>query len=104
MPGVFDGRRVNPAVREALKNAIIELERGRVRCGTLDGEFGVYKDGGTVYAPVIEAVGVKMLQRYQGAQVVALARGEFEAKKYARYLEPLGVKIAMQIDGCGSTQ
>jgi len=104
MPGVFDGRRVNPAVREALRNAIIELERGRVRCGTLDREFGVYKDGGAVYAPVIEAVGVKMLQRYRGAEVVALARGEFETKRYARYLVPLGVKIATQIDGCGSTQ
>gem|GEM_PF-2954945 len=104
MPGVFDGRRVNPAVREALRNAIIELERGRVRCGTLDREFGVYKDGGTVYAPVIEAVGVKMLQRYRGAEVVALARGEFEARRYANYLEPLGVKIGAQIDGCGSTR
>lgn len=104
MPGVFDGRRVNPAAREALRDAIIEQEGGRVRCGTLDREFGVYRDGGVVYAPVVEAVGVKMLRRYRGAEVVALARGEFEAKRYTPYLEPLGVKIATQIDGCGSTR
>ncbi|AET34094.1 hypothetical protein [Pyrobaculum ferrireducens] len=93
LPGVFNGRRVNPLLREAAREAIIEAEKGRAPGGALDREFGVYIDGSVVYAPVPEAVGHKMLAKYRGAKIVAVARWPLEAERYAQYLKPYGVEI-----------
>ncbi|ABL89127.1 hypothetical protein Pisl_1980 [Pyrobaculum islandicum DSM 4184] len=91
LPGVFDGRRLNPTYREAAKKAIFQVER--IDAAELDEEFGVYVDGGEVVAPTVEAVGHKMLAKYRGKRVVALAKFDIEIPRLKPKLEIYGVEI-----------
>lgn len=93
LPGVFDGQRVNPALREEAKRAIFAVESGRAPGGVLDEELGVYVDGGVVYAPVPEAVGLKVLAKYSGKRIVAVARWPSDVERYGPYFKPYGVEL-----------
>ncbi|MEM3835255.1 hypothetical protein [Pyrobaculum sp.] len=93
LPGVFNGKRVNPLLRERIKRLIFSIEGKRVAQGELDPEFGVYVDGDVVYAPVPEAVGHKVVRKYHGKKIDALARWRVEAERYKPYLAPYGISI-----------
>lgn len=94
LDGVFDGKRVNPALVPVAKREIIQLESQKAPPdGILDEELGVYKIDNRVYVPAIEALGWKVLNKYRNSKIYVYIKSDFEIKQYGNYLKKLNIEI-----------